>query len=394
MAARISIEERRARLAVRHRLAPSARTDDDLVAVARSVVVLHATDPASVVLSALARMRTPDPGKVEHALYEDRHLVRMMAMRRTLFTCATEDAALLQRSSSDAVAASERKRLIAFLEQSGVTDDAARWLDGVEARTMAAITDGGEVAATELTKLVPELAIQIPVNQGKRYAGTVGVSSRVLNLMAMEGLLVRARPKGRWTSSQHRWAALHPWLGPPLAEIPTAEAQVELARRWLERFGPGTIADLKWWTGWTMGATRAAVAALDTEEVDLDGTPGVVLAGDVEPTPPPEPWVALLPALDPTTMGWQERAWYLGDHKAQVFDTNGNAGPTVWMDGRIVGGWAQRKTGEVVVHLLDDVPRGRAKEVDRAAADLQELLGEMRVVPRFPTPLVKTLSAP
>src|SRR5688572_6795569 len=140
MLRRISIQERRSRLAVRHRLAPAARVDDDLVAIARSVVVLHATDPASVVLSALARMRKPDPAKVERALYDDRRLVRMLAMRRTMFTCATEDATLLQRSSADAVAATERKKLIALLEQKGVTTDAARWLAKVEAKTLAAIT--------------------------------------------------------------------------------------------------------------------------------------------------------------------------------------------------------------------------------------------------------------
>ena len=119
MPRRITTAERRARLAARHRLAPSARTDDDLVAIARSVVALHATDPSSVVLSAMARMHDPDATAVEHALYEDRRLVRMMAMRRTMFTCATEDASLLQRSSSDAVAAGERRKLVALLEEKG-----------------------------------------------------------------------------------------------------------------------------------------------------------------------------------------------------------------------------------------------------------------------------------
>jgi hypothetical protein len=389
----ISVAERRTRLAVRHRLAPSARGDDDLVAVARSVVALHATDPSTVVLSALARMRRPDPESVVRALYEDRHLVRMLAMRRTMFTCATEDAALLQRSSSDAVAVTERRKLVALLQENGVTKDATRWLRRVEAKTLAALTEAGEATASQLTKLVPELAIQIPVAQGKPYATTVGVSTRVLNLMGMHGVLVRARPTGRWTSSQHRWAALDPWLGPPLAAIPAEEAQVELARRWLDRFGPGTVADLKWWTGWTLGATRKAVAALETEEVDLDGTPGLVLAGDAAAPGKGEPWVALLPALDPTTMGWQERSWYLGEHKPHVFDTNGNAGPTVWVDGRIVGGWAQRKTGEVVVRLLGEVPRTRAQQIDKAARRLEDLLGDIRVVPRFRTPLDTELSA-
>ncbi len=291
------------------------------------------------------------------------------------------------------MAVTERKRLIGFLEQNGVTKDARRWLRREEAKTLAAITDAGEATASQLTKVVPELAIQIPISVGKRYETTVGVSTRVLNLMGMEGVLVRARPTGRWTSSRHRWAALDPWLGPPLAAIPVDEARAELVRRWLDRFGPGTLADLKWWTGWTMGATRKAVADVDIEEVDLDGTPGLVLADDPGPPTQPEPWVALLPALDPTTMGWQARAWYLGDHKTSLFDTNGNAGPTVWVDGRVVGGWAQRKTGEVVVKLLEDVPRRRAQQVDEEARRLADLLGDVRVVPRFRTPLDKELSA-
>ena len=55
---RMSVEERRRRLGVRHRLAHASRTDD-VVAVTEGVVALHATDPASVFLSAAARMRSP-----------------------------------------------------------------------------------------------------------------------------------------------------------------------------------------------------------------------------------------------------------------------------------------------------------------------------------------------
>ncbi|MDQ4089189.1 MAG: winged helix DNA-binding domain-containing protein, partial [Actinomycetota bacterium] len=112
------------------------------------------------------------------------------------------------------------------------------------------------------------------------------------------------------------------------------------------------------------------------------------------PLPAPEPWVALLPSLDSTTMGWQQRAWYLGDHGKSLFDTNGNAGPTVWSDGRIVGGWAQRKdTGEVVYRLLEDVGADVTAAVEAEAARLTGWLGDVRVTPRFPTPLQKQLSA-
>ena len=75
---------------------------------------------------------------------------------------------------------------------------------------------------------------------------------------------------------------------------------------------------------------------------------------------PAEPWAALLPGLDPTAMGWQERDWYLApDLRSALFDRSGNVGPTVWWDGRVVGGWAQRASGEVVWRLLDTDGVGR-----------------------------------
>src|SRR5262249_8620191 len=89
-----------------------------------------------------------------------------------------------------------------------------------------------------------------------------------------------------------------------IAELTTEVARAELVRRWLQAFGPGTLADLRWWTGWTAGEVRQALAAVRAVEVELDGGTAFLLPQDVEPVPAPEPWVALLPALDPTVMAW------------------------------------------------------------------------------------------
>jgi hypothetical protein len=177
----------------------------------------------------------------------------------------------------------------------------------------------------------------------------------------------------------------------PLARLDEPEARETLARRWLTAYGPATVTDLKWWTGWTLSQTRTALAAIGAFDVDLDGTPGVVMPDDVDVVPSPEPWVALLPALDPTVMGWKERAWYLGEHGPTLFDRNGNAGPTVWWNGRVVGGWAGRRDGEVVFRLLEDVGADAVRAIEAEAERLQSWLGETKVVPRFATPLAKEL---
>jgi len=174
------------------------------------------------------------------------------------------------------------------------------------------------------------------------------------------------------------------------------EARAELVRRWLRAFGPGTVADLKWWTGWTLGDVRRALAAVGAVEVSLErGVAGFVLADDLDETEgaPPEPWVALLPALDPTVMGWQDRSWYLGAYGPSLFDRSGNAGPTVWRDGLVVGGWAQRPTGEIVVRLLEDVGSATTAAIDAEAERLRAWIGDVRVTPRFRTPLERELSA-
>src|SRR5262249_46833572 len=154
-----------------------------------------------------------------------------------------------------------------------------------------------------------------------------------------------------------------------------AAARAELARRWLHAFGPAPRADLQWWTGWTAGQVRQALDQLEIAEVNLDGTAGVMLAADEDAPPAAEPWAALLPALDPTPMGWRDRAWYVGEHAPALFDRSGNIGPTAWWDGRIVGGWAQREDGEIAVRLLEDAGSGASAAIAAEARRLREWIG-------------------
>jgi hypothetical protein len=386
---RIGIDERRRRVAVRHHLAPTMQLAS-VATVARDLVCLHATDPATVYLSAWARTSGFTVETLDRALYQDRQLVRMLAMRRTMFVVPADEVETYHAGASAAIAVTERKRTEALAALAGI-DEPAQWLAAAETATLAALTHRGEAIAQELSADVPELRLKARVNIGKAYEGDIGMSSRVLLLLGLDGQVVRARPRGSWVSSQYRWAPLATWLGRPLGELTPTVAQAAIARCWLARFGPGTEADLRWWTGWTLGATRAALAGAGAIEVDLDGARGYVLAGDTEPTPPVQPWVALLPSLDPTTMGWQARGWYLGAHKDRLFDTNGNAGPTIWVDGRIVGGWGARAKGEVVTRLLEDVGGEAARSIEAQAARLTEWLRSTRVVPRFPTPLHREL---
>ena len=388
---RIDVEERRARLAVRHHLATAAV--DDVAEVARSVVALHSTDPASVYLSAWARLRAPRIADVDRALYEDRTVVRMLGMRRTMFVVPAEDEPVIQAACTDAIAIRERGRLEKVVGEAGVARDAGRWLLSLEAEVAAALGARGEATGAELSADVPRLRTRIVLAEGKSYAAEVNVTTRVLFLMASEGRIVRGRPKGSFISSQYRWRLADLPPGP----VPSKEeAQARLVRRWLAVFGPGTAADLKWWTGWTLGEVRRALEEVGAVEVELDdGAAGLVLPDDLDPVAAPKPWIALLPALDPTVMGWQARDWYIGPHGPSLFDRTGNAGPTVWSDGRVVGGWTQCGDGSIAFRLLEDVPKRPAAAIADEARRLEEWIGDVRVTARsrLPTQLERELSS-
>jgi hypothetical protein len=175
--------------------------------------------------------------------------------------------------------------------------------------------------------------------------------------------------------------------------VPPEEARVELTRRWLRAFGPATVADLRWWTGWSAAEVKRALAAVEPVEVELDGgETGLLLTDDTASVREPKPWAALLPALDPTAMGWTGRAWYVGPHAGMLFDRAGNIGPTVWWCGRIVGGWGQAPSGEIVVRMLEDVGTAAGQAVEAEALRLMSFLGGDRVTPRFRTPIERELA--
>jgi hypothetical protein len=336
------------------------------------------------------------PQDIEHALYEERALVRLLGMRRTMFVVPAGLLPVVHAACTETIAASERRRLVQHVEQGGVARDGDRWLRQVEEETVRALAARGEATAAELSQDVPGLREQLLVGAGTKWETRQAATTRVLFLLAADGRIVRGRPRGSWTSSQYRWAPAESWLrdgAGPAAPTTPAAAQAELARRWLAAFGPGTAADLKWWAGWTAGEVRRALAAVAPVEVDLGGATGLVLADDLAPVPAPEPWAALLPALDPTVMGWTERRWFLGEHAPALFDRSGNAGPTVWWNGRVIGGWAQRGDGEIALGLLEDVGADAAAAIAADADRLRTWLGPVRVTPRFRTPLERELTA-
>jgi hypothetical protein len=385
MPRRITVTERRARLARRHLLLPEARAESP-AAVADAVVALHSSDPVSVHLSALARMDTPALSAVEAALYQQRSLIRHHAMRRTLWVATPAAIRVMHAAATRRVVATEHRRTLKILTESGI-HDAQAWLTDADATVLAALREHGPMTARALGARLPGLAHPIVLGPGRRHQATVSAHTRVLLLLGFQGAVVRTRPTGTWINGEYTWSDLPGWLPAGFGDLDERTACRHLADTWLRRFGPGTTADLAWWAGWTATTTDRALRDAEAVQVDLDGQPAWVAPGDEDPVEDAPPWTALLPGLDPTTMGWKQRAWYLPSAAADAFDRNGNAGPTIWTDGQVTGAWAQTAQGAIRLHWFTQLPATRRREAEHRAEELAGWVGDTRFTVRFPSPI-------
>lgn len=383
----VSDDERRRRIAVRHGLHPDGRLDsvDD---VTDALVALHSSDPVSVFLSLAARSDGLTVADVERALYDDRTVIRHHAMRRTLWVMTPTVAQLAHAACTRKIAAAERRRT------ANAMGGPARFDDAVDAVVAAVSGHDRPLQTRAIGELHPELTTPIVFGVGTAHETPMATHTRATLIAAFDGSIVRTRPAGRWIGSQYAWTDTPRWISVDWDAHDDASAATELVRRWLDRFGPGTLDDIVWWSGLTKTGVRRALDHVGAVEVELERTAGWCLPDDVGETADPGPWTALLPGLDPTAMGWKQRSWYLDqDTERRVTDRNGNIGPTVWADGRIVGGWVQRPDGEIAIELTTELSDAHHDLLDTEADRLRAFVGDTRFRVRFPAPNQRDLLA-
>lgn len=141
--------------------------------------------------------------------------------------------------------------------------------------------------------------------ENKVYGGVQSAHSRVLTGLGYDGVAVRTRPGGTWINAQYARAKMADWapdLHTSMHKGTVEQAQAELADLWLTQFGPGTERDLSWWMGWTLGDTRAALAACRTQPVLTSVGPAWISRDDE---------VSMIDEMDVTEERWARccRAW-------------------------------------------------------------------------------------
>ncbi|MFN3215317.1 MAG: winged helix DNA-binding domain-containing protein [Acidimicrobiales bacterium] len=392
----VDTARRRALLFERHLLGAAGRRGRSVGDVAATLALLHSTDPSVPYLSVHARAEV-GVDDIAAALYDRRSLIRLTTLRRTVFAMPHDVAADAIGCFNGDLVAKLRRQLLLWIDASPDVDgDAAAFLAGLEDQVVEVLRSAGPTTGNGLAAAIPGLRAQFDPSPGRDYSKPMRITTRVLELLAAECRIVRGRPTGDLTSGAWTWAAMDDWIPGGLPLVDPDAALAGLIGRYLAAFGPATVTDAAWWTGIGKTRIRRALLAIDAREVTIEGSPepGWILSDDaLDVATTDQPQVALLPGLDPTTMGWKQRDWYVDDSPAAgLFDRSGNAGPTAWVDGCVVGAWTQRGDGEVVVETLVDVGADARTLLDAEAERIAAWLGDVRVKWRYPTPFTKRLA--
>jgi len=392
----ISLERSASFPASKHHLLRSTRLTDALQ-ITRDIVALHATSATTPYLSLWARMTSFDQEVLDKALYEERTLSKILCMRSTVHIVPSDAASAFIRGFGYL---SERRTPPQFrngglLVHAGICQrvQAERTYQALTQRIVSILSERGPSTAKELSELVPELKARIRHDVGKKYEGEFSIGSRIVNAMAAQGTIIRTRPRGSWRSSLYEYATLGDWLpGTRLDSATVEESHHKIIQQYLLAFGPTSAEDVQWWTGLSKTETTRAMAPLQSRlvHVTVQGADQALLILENDLTalrdfnPPSEPSVFLLPSLDPFIMGYRNRHRFLSpEHADKVFDRAGNALPTVWAEGRIVGAWGQRRDGKIVTGFFEHIGDDQLTAVARETERLQAFIGDEFIKPAF-----------
>jgi hypothetical protein len=348
----------------RHFLEERAARGELLTVVSR-VCGLHAQVMSSAELAAWARIDGLNSSDVNTALWQERTLVKIWAMRWTLHLFSAGDFPHYLA----ALRAFSHFRRESWLKSVGLTVD-----------DMNALLEGYRVTLTDKGLTRDQLAEAVAEHSGRQHLREMllGGWGTLLKPGAYQGHLVFGPSNGQnvtFVSPRH-------WLG-EFPEFDTDNARLETLRRYLYAYGPATPGDFASWWGATRADARKLFRALGDEviPVSIDGRDSWALRTDADTLQAAQPsnTVRLLPGFDPYTLGLRRdcESALSPAHKSRVFRQQGWISAVVLVGGYVVGVWTYEvKKARVIVAVEPLVPLSPAicAGIEREAARLGEYL--------------------
>jgi uncharacterized protein YcaQ len=350
----------------RHRLDERVPADA-MVDAADELCGVQAQVMSSAELTLHARVDGLEPDAVANALGRDRTLVKTWAMRGTLHLLPAADYAMWQAALSTQYV---RFTKPAWSRAAGIQPDELERL--IEA--VADALDGDPLTREELADAVatqtgkPELGENLRESWGA-----------FLKPAAVRGVLCFATADG----PRVRFTRPDRWLGPQ-PQLDPAEAELEVARRFLHTHGPATRESFARWWGVQPAPAGRILKRLGDEiaDVTVEGEPMWMLAADAANAATqtePIQTIRLLPGFDQYVLTANEHADHFmppGDYRPLVYRQQGWISAVAVVDGRIEGVWRFERKGKRIVIEIEpfsgapkaSVRRGLESEAERVAA--------------------------
>jgi uncharacterized protein YcaQ len=322
----------------------------DLLRVVSDICGLHAQLMSSAELSLWARIDGLEREAVHQALWEDRTLVKLWAMRGTLHLLPSAELGLWL----SALGTSTNRGMTGHPEIDELTDAVAQALEG------------RVLSREELAAAVEEVTGDPSVAQYIRFSW-----GSYLKPASFRGALCFAPSD----DGRVRMTSPATWLPGPIERPEPVDALREVARRFLSTYAPATADDLGIWSGFGRARVRRMLAELGDEavEVDIDGEPAWVLEQDVRAMETAQaPDVArLLPAFDPWVAGASRTSAAFVDprHRARVYRPQGWFSPVLVVNGRMAGVWKHERKGRRLTVEIE--PFGRLRVWARAQLEAE-----------------------
>lgn len=314
--------------------------ESDVVTVVDGSVGVHATAPTCY-LSVLARL--PDLAIADFdAAIGSGALVRARAMRQSFYTFPPE---LLRIAVAATRGQAERGNPLPARIGRGYET----WTARVEEALAS-----GPLPEARLRRLVdPEGEIE------ESFAGLLG-------RMVADCRIVRTPGTGSWRSDRHAYARWADWVpGPDPVEMDRTDAMHRLVLRYVAGYGPVTIEDVRWWTGWSREETLVAADGID---LTGSGSAAQMLVG-----------LRLLPVWDSLTAAYLNRDRLFDPvFSSLVHDRYGNATSVVFDRGTIVGQWDLGESDDrlsVAVAPFRDWQKTRWNAVEVEVGRIASLIG-------------------
>jgi hypothetical protein len=322
---------------------------------------LQAQSLSAAKLALWARVEKVSSASIDDALLHQRTIVKLYAMRGTVHLLAAEDCALY-------LAGLRLARRGDTLRGRGLSP---KIID--EAREHAALILSAEPVTLK------ELEARVPAELRRKLTSSGPYPWHALVKDLLDSIAVCfGPPRGREVT----FVRADRWLSPGPRDLPADDGERELGRRYLRAFAPATEADFAYWSGHTAATARRVFDALRDElaEVSVDGQTAWILSGDLRrlDTLASAASVRLLPSFDTYLLGHEDKTRFLDPvHHKKVFPGAGRVEPTILSNGRVVGTWVAKRSGDGVVVRLDPfakLPRAAREAVEAEAARLVPFL--------------------